>query len=266
MLISERALQQPIAIGHISEIYAWEGNTILKLFRPCFPQDWADYEVDIMRIIARAGMRVPKVEGIIDIDGRRGIVYERIYGPTMADAINQNPLHAVFYARTLAKLHFALHCLPGQELPSFRQQIIRSIEEAKIIPEPQRQRALQKAEQLPDGDQLCHGDFHLSNIILAQDGPVVIDWFCAGKGHPAADLTRTYIILACCGAPPPGMPRWLVWLGHLLISRTYLAYYRSQAPEIVKQMAFFLPIVAAAKLNDNIQPEQREILKLIKTL
>ncbi len=267
-----KTLGQPIAAGHISEVYAWEGNTVLKLFRPCFPPDWADYEADIARQVAckieqAGGIRVPKVGEIVDIEGRRGIVYERVDGPSMAEAINQNPMRAVFYARMLAKMHAALHHLSGQELPSFRQQMIRSIEEVSIISEPQRQRVLQKAEQLPDGDRLCHGDFHLSNIILTQDGPVIIDWFCAGKGHPAADLTRTYIILSRCGAPPAGMPRWQLLLGRFLISRTYINYYREQAPELVRQLKYFLPVVAAAKLNDNIQPEQREILKLfMKTL
>ncbi len=162
-----KTLGQPVAAGHISEVYAWEGNTVLKLIRPCFPRDWADYEADIARKVAckveKAGISVPKVEEIVDIDGRRGIVYERVDGPSMADAINQNPLRAVFYARMLAKMHIALHNLSGQGLPSFHLQMIHSIQEASILSEPQRQRALQKAEQLPDGDRLCHGDFHLSH-------------------------------------------------------------------------------------------------------
>ena len=100
-----KALGQPIAAGHIAEVYAWEGNTILKLFRPDFPQDWVDYEAGIVRKVEQAGVRVSKVEGIVDIDGRRGIVYERIHGPFMAAAISQDPLRAVFYARMLAKMH-----------------------------------------------------------------------------------------------------------------------------------------------------------------
>lgn len=234
------------------------------MFRPHYPLEWVDYEVDIVRKIEKAGVRAPKVEEIVDIDGRRGIVYERINGPSMADAIEQNPLRAALYARLLAKMHIELHRISGQELPSFRQQMVQSIQEAVVLSEPQRQRALQKAEQLPDGDRLCHGDFHLSNIILTPDGPVVIDWFCAGKGHPAADMTRTYIILSRCGAPPPGMPRWQVWLGRMILSRSYLNYYRNQSPGTARLLNTFLPVVAAAKLNDNIMPEQLEIKKLVK--
>ena len=256
----------PIAAGHISEVYAWEDATILKLFRPCFPPGWADYEANLVRTVEKTGIRVPKVEGIVDIDGRRGIVYERITGPSMAEAINQNPLRAIFYARMLAKMHVELHRASGQELPSFRKQLVQSIQEARVLTERQRQHALQLAEQLPDSDRLCHGDFHLSNILLTRDGPVAIDWFCAGQGHPASDLTRTFIILSRCGAPPAGMPSWQVRLGRILISRGYLNEYRRQSPEVTRQLKTFLPVVAAAKLNDNIMPEQLEILKLVKNL
>jgi hypothetical protein len=51
-----------------------------------------------------------------------------------------------------------------------------------------------------------------------------------------------------------------------VISKAYLAYYRSQAPEIIGQVKKFMPVVAAAKLNDNILPEQRAILELLKGL
>lgn len=254
----------PIAAGHISEVFAWEDHTVLKLFRPDYPREWVDYEVDIVSKIEKAGVRAPKVEAIVDIDGRRGIVYERISGPSMADAIHQYPLRAAFYARLLAKMHIELHRISGQELPSFHQQMVQSIQEASALSEPQRQRALQRAAQLPDDDRLCHGDFHLSNMILTPDGPVAIDWFCAGKGHPAADMTRTYIILSRCGAPPAGMPRWQVWLGRMIISRSYLNYYRNHAPEAARLLNTFLPVVAAAKLNDNILPEQLEIKKLVR--
>jgi hypothetical protein len=49
-----------------------------------------------------------------------------------------------------------------------------------------------------------------------------------------------------------------------MISRSYLNYYRSHAPEAARLLNTFLPVVAAAKLNDNILPEQLEIKKLVR--
>jgi len=50
-----KPLGQPIAAGHIAEVYAWEGKTILKLFRPDFPREWAEYEAGIARQVEQAG-------------------------------------------------------------------------------------------------------------------------------------------------------------------------------------------------------------------
>src|ERR671924_42075 len=63
-------------------------------------------------------------------------------------------------------------------------------------------------EQLPDGDRLCHGDFHPANVLVGKRGPVAIDWHRAARGDPMGDLARSRVILAA-GFVPPKSP-WLV--------------------------------------------------------
>src|SRR5262249_32610054 len=65
--------------------------------------------------------------------------------------------------------------------------------------------ALAMLEALPDGDRLCHGDFHPANVLVGRNGPAVIDWTGATRGDPAADLARTRLLLQA-GAVPEHMP------------------------------------------------------------
>lgn len=44
---------------------------------------------------------------------------------------------------------------------------------------------------MPDGNQLCHGDFWGGNILMSPRGEVIIDWNRACYGNPLADLART---------------------------------------------------------------------------
>ena len=48
---------------------------------------------------------------------------------------------------------------------------------------------------MPDGDRLCHGDFHPLNILGNTFDPLIIDWLDAGRGDPAADVCRSYLLL-----------------------------------------------------------------------
>ena len=48
---------------------------------------------------------------------------------------------------------------------------------------------------MPEGDRLCHGDFHPINVLGEVSRPVVIDWPDACRGDPAADLCRSYLLL-----------------------------------------------------------------------
>ena len=51
---------------------------------------------------------------------------------------------------------------------------------------------------------VLHLDLHPGNIILTEDGPVVIDWTCARAGDAGLDAAKSYVILA--GAELPGEP------------------------------------------------------------
>ncbi len=58
-----------------------------------------------------------------------------------------------------------------------------------------------------DGDAILHLDLHPGNVILAADGPVVIDWTNAKRGGAGADLAETWMVVAALGrdANPSGV-------------------------------------------------------------
>jgi aminoglycoside phosphotransferase (APT) family kinase protein len=173
------------------------------------------------------------------------------------------PLQLPAYAQDLARLHLVLHGSPAPELPAQRGRLAHAIQAAKALPEAQRQRALQMLERLPDGDRLCHGDFHPDNVLLTARGPLVIDWMTAAQGHPAADVARTRLLLTIGDPPNQGAMRLLLLLGRSQFARGYSQTYQRGAPEVFRQSQAFLPVMAAARLNEEIAPEREKLLKLI---
>ena len=53
------------------------------------------------------------------------------------------------------------------------------------------QALLEAIAEMPDGDRLCHGDFHPLNILGDTADPLIIDWPDARRGEPAADVCRS---------------------------------------------------------------------------
>jgi aminoglycoside phosphotransferase (APT) family kinase protein len=48
---------------------------------------------------------------------------------------------------------------------------------------------------LGDGDRVMHLDLHLGNVVLAETGPVVIDWSNGAAGPPGADVAMAALIM-----------------------------------------------------------------------
>lgn len=55
---------------------------------------------------------------------------------------------------------------------------------------------LEKIEALPEGESLCHGDFHPGNVMVKPDGSaVVIDFINVCRGLRNFDMARTFFLL-----------------------------------------------------------------------
>jgi aminoglycoside phosphotransferase (APT) family kinase protein len=68
---------------------------------------------------------------------------------------------------------------------------------------------------------LVHRDFHPLNVLLAERGPVVIDWSNGGEGPPEGDVAFSQVILATSDADFPG---WLEWIARAVRRRFVAAY------------------------------------------
>jgi uncharacterized protein (TIGR02172 family) len=267
-------LGYPISYGRTAEIYSWDEKHVLKLFHDWFSLENIENEARIARAIHKSGLPIPDVGEIVRVKERNGLLYERVHGQSMYTAAKRKPWNVPRYFRRSAELHVEIHSRSiSADLPSQRQRLERNIHEAKALPGHLRARALAALEAMPDGSQLCHGDFWGGNILITPHGEVIIDWFRASHGNPLADLART-------------SNATLGFTRTRQIQRTFLSYGTSKASQIKNSLLQFLvrvfypiylhryfqlrpggeeeyqlwlPIVAAARLADNI-PEFEKML------
>src|SRR5439155_20864668 len=77
------SLGEKIGEGAFSEAYAWAPGQVVKLFKAGVSHLLGRHEVRMIRAVRAAGVPVPEVFGEVTLDGRFGIVLERLDGPTL---------------------------------------------------------------------------------------------------------------------------------------------------------------------------------------
>jgi aminoglycoside phosphotransferase (APT) family kinase protein len=182
----------------------------------------------------------------------------------MLKSLAIKPWRIIEMARRLGELHARVHACPGlPELPSQRQQIENGIRAARDLPMKIKEASLACLDQLPQGDSLCHGDFHPDNILMTSRGPVIIDWMTGTRGNPLADVCRTLLLFQTT-ALPAGSPLHLVVLAKLfgkLIETIYRKRYLQLRPALPRQInAWQFPLMVARLREVEEYPSENRLL------
>ena len=253
-----------IARGRTAEVFAWGDNQVLKLFHDWMPATGVEREAQSTRLVHDAGLPAPAVEGVVEVDGRRGIVFERVEGPSMLKVLITKPWKMPKLARTLAELQAAMHSCEVPELPSLRGIVEEIIRDSVLLSADTREALLKVLEQLPDGNAVCHGDFHPDQVIMSPRGPIIIDWSNALQGNPLADVARTSFILQMGDVPSFVAGQWLIKAVRAWFHSVYLKRYLRLRPASREEIAPWELLSAVARLSDGIAEEKELLLALIE--
>ena len=207
----------------------------------------------------------PKLIDMVEIDGRVGLVYERVEGPSMLKQIMTHPWQLFSLARQFADLHTCIHAQDGTGLPSIRPELTKLVQKSAAFLDDSSRVVLDTLMNLPDGNALCHFDFHPDQVIVTRRGPVILDWMNACQGHPMADVARTDILMTLGHVPYGGaMMRAFINLWRDMFHKTYLSHYFSLHPGTGKEdlIPWLIP-VAVDRLNEKIDGEKEALLGII---
>jgi hypothetical protein len=184
-----------LASGSRSSVYAWGRDAVVKVPFASTPEAWIHFEARYTAAVHDAGAPAPRFLSIETVNGRAASVYERVYGRSMWEHMRERPEQIAAYTRSLAELQAHLFSLvPPVSLPALHDRLTCKIRRAAERVDP----ALIAALALVPASastRLCHGDLHPGNVIMAGEGPVIIDWFDAARGDHMADIARSSLLM-----------------------------------------------------------------------
>ncbi len=260
-------LLQKIAEGREAEIFAWEDGSVLRLLRNPNAHQQVQAEAAAMRAAASAGVRVPAVREVTTVDGRPGLVMERIDGIDELAVVGKRPWLVFAVGASTGRIQAGLHDVKAPpEIRPLNDRLRDRIERLSGLPGDLKAFALSTLDGLPQGDRLCHGDLHPGNIMRSAGGPVLIDWTAVTAGDPTADYVRTHLMIRI-GDIPPGQPLVIrygaIVARGLMLSSFARAYRRARPLDEDLAKRWEIP-VAAARIADGIEPERPKLVALLE--
>jgi thiamine kinase-like enzyme len=79
-------------------------------------------------------------------------------------------------------------------LSPMTEKLSRQIESAHNLDNRHKSVLIQKMDKMTFENRLCHGDYHLFNLIMSDDNVTIIDWVDSSAGDIRADVYRTYLL------------------------------------------------------------------------
>lgn len=237
-------LGSPIASGNSAQVYLCEGK-IVKVFRDHLANTEAEYEANKQKAAYSLGLPVPQILDVNHINDKQAIVMEYVNGTTLGDLIEQDASQTEFYMNLSVDIQIEMHSKQVTCLESMRDKLTRQLNNVKLLNEPCRAKLIKLLNSLPIGNKLCHGDYHVFNLIKTQNKLVIIDWVDATSGNPCADAYRSYLLYSQYST---------------YFADRYLKLYCEKSSLSRDDIFAWAPIVAGARLCENVPAEHKDLL------
>ncbi|MCL1806216.1 MAG: aminoglycoside phosphotransferase family protein [Oscillospiraceae bacterium] len=231
--------------GAQADVYHYEDKAV-KIYKADHMQAEARYEADLQEKAYKAGLPVPAVFEITEYGGKAAIVMEYIKGKPLGESMLENMAKARDYINIAVDLQMMTHNIRAEGFPNQKDRLAKKIKNTSHLDSGQKEELLLRLEQLPSDDKLCHGDFHVLNLLQTPQGVKIIDWVDACSGTPAADVCRSYLL-------------YLLYRED--VAKMYLELYCKTAKIDKLDVLAWMPVIAGAKLDENVTERDVQTLK-----
>lgn len=192
-------LGKVIGTGYTASVYEWEEGKVLKLFNQGYPNESIEKEYYNAIAIRDINFLKPRAYGIIQFEERKGIIYDLVEGESLLDwVMKTNDLQEC--SRLMANLHTAIGQYKISNVPNYKDFLKYHLPNS-LLPIAKQKEILHMINKLPDGNSLCHGDFHPGNILLSDGKAYAIDFMNICHGDFLYDIARTVFLIEFTPVP-----------------------------------------------------------------
>ncbi len=189
-------LGSKVVTGKTSEVFCWGEDRVVKLFLENYPAEAVEQEYINAHAVKSLEFHKAKEHGIVAYGGRTGIVFERLAGDNLLDVIMKTG-KVEEGTEMLCSLHEAIlrNEMFDEDIAYYKLMLLDKIKSNQHMTEEEKETLRGEIRRLPDGSQLCHGEFWPRKVIVTEKGAAVIDFGNVCRGPRLFDVAVTYYLL-----------------------------------------------------------------------
>ena len=231
-----------IGKGNTANVYELGDQKVLKLYHEGFPKEVVEQEYNNSIKINGLLFPKPKAYKMIEHEKQYGIIYDQVEGETSLDMLFKSK-DVKQCAKNIAELHKQILRCNSSHLQDYKEMLLSFIVRAPENLKEKRKQALEILDKLPDGTTVCHGDFHPGNVLITNQGSVVIDFMNICSGTRCYDVARTvYLIEYTPVAKEMEDLQEILWMKHTLAE-----YYLQEMNITREEIADYLRVIEVVR-------------------
>lgn len=223
-----------------------DGDRIVKVFTKEHGKANVFNEALCQARVEESGLNIPSVLEVSQIDGEWALSIQFVEGETLEALMEKHPENLAQYMEQFVDLQLSMHAKKAPRLTLQKDKFARKISSlSDVLDATVRYELHTRLDSMPNHTKLCHGDFNPSNVIVKEDGSmVIVDWAHATQGNASGDAAITYLQFA---------------LKDQKTADLYLDLFCKKSDTAKQYVQKWLPIAAAAQLTKG-DPEEKEFL------
>lgn len=198
-----------IAKGGNGSVYRYDKETIVKTYHNGASLDEIRQEKELCRKVFVKGINTAIPYDVVKIGDSYGSVAEMLSAKSIAkilrDDIEKLDECMDIYSDLLKKIH-STPVMPG-EMPSMKEVALNWIQFLQPhLPEDQWTKLMTMVKNISEPEFMIHGDYHINNVMIQDNEPLLIDMDTVAYGHPIFEFAAIYLgYVGYCECNPEGV-------------------------------------------------------------
>ena len=198
-----------IARGGNGAVYRYDAETIVKIYHNGASLDEIRQEKELCRKVFIKGINTAIPYDVVKIGDSYGSVAEMLSAKSVAKILKADieKLDECMdiYTDLLKKIH-STPVAPG-EMPSMKEIAVNWFEFLEsYLPTDLWTKLMDMIKKMPEPQFMIHGDYHIHNVMIQDDEPLLIDMDTVAYGHPVFEFAAVYLgYVGYCENNPSGV-------------------------------------------------------------
>ncbi|MEE1086722.1 MAG: phosphotransferase [Schaedlerella sp.] len=230
-----------------------EGDVAVKVFTSEHGKANVFNEAICHARVEETGLNIPELYEVTKIDGEWALKMENIEGTTLQDLMDKNPDKLEEYMEMFVDMQLEILSKEAPRLFEQHYKFHRKISALReVVDATIRFELHTRLDAMENHHKLCHGDYNPSNVVVKEDGTmVVLDWSHATIGNASGDAAITYLELAHKNQK---------------VADLYLNMFCKKADIAKQYVQKWMPIAAAVQMNKGNEDEKEYLMNCMDVI